>query len=105
MTITFKPQDAWRGPGRPAEHIPQEIVAALDHTLQTGEVAEDEADETDPHTWEVIRLMRLHCQRRGLKLDFQFFDRGDGTTGLRFRMRKPRAYTRQVVTAGGRYRR
>lgn len=105
MAIEFKPQATWRGPGRPEVHIPSEIVDALEHTFETGEVAEDVADETDSATWEVIRMMRLHCQRRGLRLDFQFFDRPDGVTGLRFRMRRPRPYNRQVVTPGGRYRR
>lgn len=101
MSIQFKPEaEAWRGPGRPQIEVPQELVEALERTYRDGTVAEDEAAEHDPKTWTAIRLMRIHCERQGKKLDHQFFDR-DGKTWLRFRMRDTRSYTKTIIGPNG----
>lgn len=105
MSIEFKPEaEAWRKPGRPPVEVPQELAQALERTYRDGVVAEDEADEADEQTWQVIRLMRLYCKRQNKILDYQFFDRG-GRTHLRFKMRDPRPYTKTLVGPGGRTRR
>lgn len=104
MAIEFKEPAAWRGPGAPRVDIPPEIANALEHTYRSGLVAEDEADEHDPETWAVIRLMRLYCSRQGKKLQSQFFTR-DGKCMLRFRMIDKRKYVQRSTVPLARERR
>jgi hypothetical protein len=98
LAITYEPPETWRGRGRPPAEVPEALVEALETTYTTGKVATDQADEHSAETRQILALMRIHCRRRGMVLDHQFYDGPDGLTYLRFRMRKPRSYQHQLIT-------
>lgn len=97
--IEYKPAGAWRGPGAPKVVIPQEVQDALERTYRHGECGELRVERDSEECEQLIRLMRIYATRRRNKVfDHQFFDLADGGTGLRFRMRDPRAYRAATVS-------
>ena len=84
--------------------VPAPVQEALESTYRDQTIAtlpfEDQADAD-----ELVKLLRVHANRRGLKLHWEYADLADDQGGrvLRFKMRAKRVYTKRSarwLTAG-----
>lgn len=96
MTVEFREDAAWRGPGAPRVAVPDALAAWMERTYRENIVCELPAEQHHPDTDELLRLIKIYAQRRGKSFMTQFFLKDDNSH-LRFKMRDKRPYTR---TAG-----